>query len=166
MGKKEMKEMKEATVSAAKYKELERDYEEMKKKCEALVRGGAEMGEEILSLKRSVASYKSANTVLKRKVDGLEKDVERYKRLDSEGDSLNEKKAAEIESLKIALSSKGKTLEDKEQVISGLNTQVSELSQQVVKLKDVVTKKNADIQDLETSLEYEKLPWWKKILAH
>lgn len=126
----------------------------------------SEKNETVETLKRSVASYKSANTMLKRKVDELTKDVERYKALDAEGDKLNEKRLSENESMKIALDAKDKVIKEKEGVIRGLNEQVGSLSKQVMSLNDTLVKKSTEIQDLNALLEYERLPWWKKILMH
>ncbi len=114
---------------------------------------------EIVALKRSVTSYKSSNSKLK-------KEVERYKNLDLEGDHLYENRIAEVENLKTELASKEKLVKEKENVIDGLNSQVGSLSQQIMTLKESIVKKNAEIKDYEAMLEYERLPWWKKMFMH
>ena len=138
-------------------KDLQKQNRELKEDYTKMCSMHDDAIKEIVSLKRSVTSYKGANSKLK-------KEVEMYKNLDLEGDELYEKRIAETDKLKLALEAKDKALKEKESVISGLNEQVYKLSQQVQTLKDSVAKKNADIQDLNALLDYEKLPWWKKML--
>ena len=126
-------------------------------RLEALSKENDELRAEVAALRSSVGSYKSANTKLKAR-------VEHYKALDREGDGLYENRIAEAESLRVALSAKKKVVEGKDKAIEGLNSQVAKLSQQVMSMKDLIARKDAEIQDLETAVEYEKMPWWKKVL--
>ena len=74
--------------------------------------------------------------------------VEHYKQLDLEGDGLYEKKIAECE--------------EKDKVISGLNSQVS-------KLNRCIESKNNEIKALSEKLEtlqnQMSKPWWKKVFV-
>jgi len=114
------------------------------------------------SIEEEVAFLRKQNAGMRGQISLLQKQVKKYKELDLEGDGLYEKRISENDSLKLALEAKDKIVKEKENVIDGLNSQVSKLSQQLMALKDAVNKKNADIQDLDALLEYEKLPWWKK----
>ena len=115
------------------------------------------------SVDEEVKFLRKQNAGMRGQISLLQKQVKKYKELDLEGDELYEKRIAEIDDLKAVLCAKDKLVKDKENVISGLNEQVYKLSQQVQTLKDSVAKKNADIQDLNALLDYEKLPWWKKL---
>lgn len=116
------------------------------------------------NVEEEVNFLRKQNAGMRGQISLLQKQVKKYKELDLEGDELYEKRIAEIDDLKAVLCAKDKLVKDKENVISGLNEQVYKLSQQVQTLKDSVAKKNADIQDLNALLDYEKLPWWKKML--
>ena len=95
-----------------------------------------------------LAHYKKVAAGLKGRNKQLAEQVEHYKNLDLEGDVLYEKKIAECE--------------EKDKVISGLNSQVT-------KLNRCVESKDGEIKALKEQLEslqnYKSLPWWKKIFS-
>ena len=137
MGKK-VKQDKAPTCEAyiERIKVLEKDIEAYRK-------DGEELGEEILALRRSVASYKSANTMCRRKIDALKKQVEHNRDVDVEGDHLYEEALATIESMK--------------KTIQGLTDQVLKLSEENNEFKQ-----EKERMELELMEERAK-PWWKKI---
>ena len=145
MGKKEKKEKKPTACEAyiERIKVLEKDIEAYRK-------DGDELGDEILRLRRSVASYKSANTtfkntnaMLKKKVDELTKKASHNREVDVEGDHLYEDAIAEIEKMK--------------KTEQGLRDQVAKLTERIRELD----KQN---ESLNQELEKEKsTPWYKKI---
>ena len=95
-----------------------------------------------------LAHYKKVAAGLKGRNKQLAEQVEHYKNLDLESDVLYEKKIAECE--------------EKDKVISGLNSQVT-------KLNRCVESKDGEIKALKEQLEslqnYKSLPWWKKIFS-
>lgn len=137
MGKK-VKQEKAPTCEAyiERIKVLEKDIEAYRK-------DGEELGEEILALRRSVASYKSANTMCRRKIDALKKQVEHNRDVDVEGDHLYEEALATIESMK--------------KTEQGLNDQVLKMTEELGNLKK---ERNTLTTEL---LEERAKPWWKKI---
>ena len=119
----------------------------LEKEVEAYRNDGDKLGEQILELRRSVASYKSANTMCRRRIENLKEQmkqqVEHYKGLDIEGDHLYEEALAKIDSMK--------------KTEQGLNDQV-------LKLTEELTKVRRERSTLEAELFNEKSkPWWKKI---
>lgn len=106
--------------------------------------------QEVLFLRKQNASLRGLNASLK-------KEVERYKRLDREGDEMNERNISYIEGMK-------STISDKEKTIVGLQSQVLELNK-VVSEKDARIEQLAgDISVAEANLEYYKSqPWYRKI---
>lgn len=137
MGKK-VKQEKAPTCEAyiERIKVLEKDIEAYRK-------DGEELGDEILALRRSVASYKSANTMCRKKIDALKKQVEHNRDVDVEGDHLYEEALATIESMK--------------KTIQGLTDQVMKLSEENNEFKQ-----EKERMELELMEERAK-PWWKKI---
>ncbi len=115
----------------------------LEKYVEAYRKDGEELGDEILALRRSVASYKSANTMCRRKIDELKKQVEHNRDVDVEGDHLYEEALATIESMK--------------KTIQGLTDQVLKLSEENNEFKQ-----EKERMELELMEERAK-PWWKKI---
>ena len=93
-----------------------------------------------------LAHYKKVAAGLKGRNKQLAEQVEHYKNLDLEGDVLYEKKIAECE--------------EKDKVISGLNSQVTKLNR-CVESKDVEIKVLKE--QLESLQNYKSLPWWEKL---
>lgn len=107
------------------------------------------MDAENSALATDLEHYKRVAAGQKGRLKQLAERVEHYKQLDLEGDGLYEKALAEVD--------------EKNKVIEGLHSQVKELSSKVTSLNDKVAKLMAEKSDLEITLEYEQLPWWKKI---
>lgn len=130
-------------------------------------------------LKRSVVSYKSANTVMKTKVKQLSEEAAKNKRLLKEADELYEQKIAECDSLKAKLEealnvqentvpmtkfaelqqsieSKNEFIESLQGRVQGLMMEKSELNNKVASLTEVQI-------ELYDTIDYLKKPWWKKI---
>lgn len=126
-------------------------------------------------LRRSVASYKSANTVLRRKLEKLGK-------LNAEADELYDKKAMECEQLKKELS-ETRALACKTQGVP-VTTRVAELEQKlesknslIESLKEsnqnlLISKKELEGKvesmtqeqvELYDTIEELRKPWWKRI---
>lgn len=115
----------------------------LEKEVESYRNDGDKLGEEILALRRSVASYKSANTMCRRKIDALKKQVEHNRDVDVEGDHLYEEALAKIESMK--------------KTEQGLNDQVLKMTEELGNLRK---ERNTLTKEL---LEERAKPWWKKI---
>ena len=73
--------------------------EALEKEIESYRADGEKLGNEILSLRRSVTSYKGANTKLKYENEQLSKEIERLRVLGREGDELCEQYAGEKDAL-------------------------------------------------------------------
>ena len=95
-----------------------------------------------------LAHWKNVANGLKGRNKQLSERLQHYKELDLEGDGLYEEKIAECE--------------EKDKVISGLNSQVS-------KLNRCIESKNNEIkalsEKLETLQKQVSTPWWKKIFS-
>ena len=137
MAKKESKEKAPACEAyIERIKVLEKDIEAYRK-------DGEKMCNEILELRRSVASYKSAKTVRQRRIEELERQVEHNRAVDVEGDHLYEEALETIESMK--------------KVEQGLNDQVMKLTEELAQ-----ARRERDTLLVELNDERDK-PWWKKI---
>lgn len=152
--KKELKQQVRSDLTMLEeLKKLKQDLETYKK-------SGIELGNEIITLKRQNAGLKGLNKQ-------LQKRVEHYKQLDLEGDELNEKKIAKIESLTNELEEVNKKLQKSERYYS-------EVSAKAIGRRDVIQKLNLKISDLEkentalraTIESYKTMPWYKKIFRH
>jgi uncharacterized coiled-coil protein SlyX len=95
-----------------------------------------------------LAHFKKVAAGAKGRNKQLAERVEHYKELDLEGDGLYEEKIAECE--------------EKDKVISGLNSQVSKLNR-CIESKDNEIK--ALSEKLETLQKQVSMPWWKKIFS-
>ena len=103
--------------------------------------------EEVASLKRSVASYKSSNTTLKAKLDACKEEAQ------EEVKYLH----AQIDELKAALCAKDKAIE-------GLESQVNTLKETIAEREGKIKELNGDFYVANTQVEYYKsLPWYKRI---
>ena len=130
--------------------------ETLEKEIESYRADGEKLGNEILSLRRSVTSYKGANTKLKYENEQLSKEIERLRVLGHEGDELCEQYAGEKDAL-------SKIIDEKEKVIRGLNSQVSELRDKISEQAKEIEGLCVEKEDLSKALDYEQKPWWKKI---
>lgn len=110
------------------------------------VRSDLTMVEETASLKRSVASYKSTNSLQRKKIEQLEA-------YGKEADELNEKRIAEIDKLKT-------TIIDKEKTVAGLESQVTALKETIAECNDTIK----NLRDVEAEyLAFLEKPWFKRI---
>lgn len=150
------KEKKDVASQVRSDVTLLEENKQLKEKCAALVSSGEEMGKEIATLKKSNAGLKGHNGILNGKLTDAEKEVARLKALCKEGDELNESRISEIENLNAVIA-------EKEKAIAGLQSQVCELKHKVTEAEETARAEKLRSSELEDSLEYEKLPWWKKI---
>ena len=94
--------------------------------------------------KRVAAGYKGNNR-------SLSKRIEHYKRLESEGNELYEKALEKIE--------------EKNKIIIGLQSQVSELTRVNKELDSWLKDKQDLIDELDKTIEELRTPWWKRIFG-
>lgn len=107
---------------------------------------------EVTQLKKTIAT-------LKRKITLLEKDVQRYKTLDKEGDELNEKRIGEIEELKAEINTLRSRIVHYEERIT---QQAQDIAKQSLKIKEL----NGDLAMALANKEHEKaIPWYRKIFS-
>lgn len=135
--KKELKQQVRSDVTMLE--ELTR----LKKDIETYKQVGEQMGVEILSLKRQNAGLKGLNKQ-------LQKRVEHYKKLDLEGDELNEKKVEKIEWLSNELN---KSEENLEKSLKHAKTLLEKIA--------ALEKQNAAMREIIES--YKARPWYKRI---
>jgi uncharacterized coiled-coil protein SlyX len=95
-----------------------------------------------------LAHWKSVANGLKGRNKQLSERLQHYKELDLEGGGLYEEKIAECE--------------EKDKVISGLNSQVSKLDRCIVAKENEI---KALSEKLETLQKQVSMPWWKKIFS-
>lgn len=102
--------------------------------------------------------WKKVAAGLKGRNKQLSDRVEHYKSLDLEGDVLYEKAIADVEKKNVELN-------EKDKVIIGLQSQVTELNAKLTKVTHERNELKATNTDLELALKYEQMPWWEKIFA-
>ena len=119
-------------------KELEKLVEKLQADVRTYSEAGAEMGNEIRTLKLRLAGSKGLNKQLQSK-------VEHYKDLCLEGDKLNEEKIAKIEKL--------------EKDCESYKTQIQNLQSS---LKTALYDLNVEKSNFEA---YRNWPWYKKIFT-
>lgn len=121
---------------------MENEIEKLKAYIEAYKKSGKEMGDKITSLKRQVAGLKGRNKQMSDRIT-------HYKRLCYEGDEINEKRISEIE--------------EKENIIKGLQSQVSKIMVKNKELESELQAKNDIIDEMVITIKTLQKPWWKKI---
>ena len=94
--------------------------------------------------KHVAAGYKGNNKFLSKR-------IEHYKRLESEGNELYEKALEKIE--------------EKNKIIIGLQSQVSELTRVNKGLDSWLKDKQDLIDELDRTIEELRTPWWKRIFG-
>lgn len=117
---------------------MEKDFQDT---IQTLKCDNEELGKEIISLKRQIGGYITANTNFKRRISSLVK-------LNKEADEMYEKKIAE--------------LEEKRRVMDGLTHQVRDLIAVKNEMEANLVAKDKAIADLETEIAQLKRPWYKK----
>ena len=100
--------------------------------------------------------WKKVAAGLKGRNKQLAERVEHYKNLDLEGDVLYEKALADVEKKNVELN-------EKDKVIIGLQSQVTELNAKLTKVTHERNELKTTNDNLELALRYEQMPWWKKI---
>lgn len=152
----------------------------------------ADLEMENTSLKRQIGGYKTAKSnyekkinVFKEQIDlltsamadsseqikALQRDLvkantaaEHYKQLDKEGDELNEKRIAEIETLKTQNEKREKELQSSKVEIQSLKEVNTTLSRQIVQLEDSLNEALVQRDDYRTNYEtIMSMPWYKRI---
>lgn len=107
----------------------------LRKDIETYKAAGEELGAEIIKLKKQNAALRGYNGTLKKENAAL-----RYER-------------EELES---------KVMESKEE-IDGIRDKLIKTSMRVEILEKQIKEKESEIYGLNTAIEWEKRPWWKKI---
>ena len=101
-----------------------------------------ELGKEIISLKRQIGGYITAHTNFKRRISHL---VE----LNKEADEMYEKKIAELEEVR--------------KLNDALTRQVRDVIVKKNELEANIAAKNKTIEELQSEIDYFKLPWWRRL---
>lgn len=128
----------------------QKTYEMLLEDVEEYKKSGEQMGEEILTLRRSIASYKAANTLLREKI----KNLQAYGKV---VDEFSEKRIAEIDDLKTTLMAKDKNIEGLEAYAKSLKETIADRDKKIKELKD-------DVNVLQANYDYVmSLPWYKRI---
>jgi len=156
--KKELKQQVRSDVTMLE--ELTR----LKKDIETYKQVGEQMGVEILSLKRQNAGLKGLNKQ-------LQKRVEHYKKLDLEGDELNEEKIAKIETLKNELNAvneqRSKAEDAYTKVTSEAMTTVKRKNKEIEELKEKLIESLEENAKLRSIIKkYEEMPWYKRVFRN
>lgn len=156
--KKELKQQVRSDVTMLE--ELTR----LKKDIETYKQVGEQMGVEILSLKRQNAGLKGLNKQ-------LQKRVEHYKKLDLEGDELNEEKIVKIETLKNELNAVNEQRRKAEdaytKVTSEAMTTVKRKNKEIEELKEKLVESLEENAKLRSIIKkYEEMPWYKRIFRN
>ena len=149
----------------------------------------ADLEMENTSLKRQIGGYKTAKSNYEKKVEKITKSsaivideyaeqvrtlqqelaeakscAEHYKQLDKEGDELNEKRIAEIETLKTQNEKSEKELQSAKVEIQSLKEVNTTLSRQIVHLEDSLNEALVQRDDYRANYEaIMSMPWYKRI---
>ena len=137
--------------------------QDMQKTIDVLKKACEEMGNEIVSLKHQIGGYKAANSrcckdleKYKGEVSRLHVELDKAKAYGKEADELNEKKAEQIASLNA-------TVEEKDRVIDGLQSQIAELNKRIANdgnnIQDLTVERDVAIANYDYICS---LPWYKR----
>lgn len=175
MEKKERKQLKEQVCADLTLLE---ENKKLKSDVEALRQRGEEMGKEIVSLRASIVSYKSANTRLKANTDKSIRELrqvinelnEEKKELESanaEKDAMYKQSINSVSSLKAQI----KELTKKKEQLVEENEYIRRLNKDVNTQIAVANRLNKDLSNTITCLKankewYNNLPWYKKIFVN
>lgn len=128
----------------------EKQYFVFKEQIDLLTSAMADSSEQIKTLQQELEDAKSC--------------AEHYKQLDKEGDELNEKRIAEIETLKTQNEKREKELQSAKVEIQSLKEVNTTLSRQIVQLEDSLNEALVQRDDYRTNYEtIMSLPWYKRI---
>lgn len=160
--------LKKINMLKKRLAELERDKDAYKQ-------SGEEMGEEIASLKRQIGGFKTSNDRYKKQakndalyikhlqeenrkvISDLEVQLKDARAYAKEADELNEKKAEQIARINA-------TVEEKDRVISGLQSQITELNNRIANneknIKDITRERDVAISNYDYVC---RLPWYQRM---
>lgn len=135
----------------------------MEQTIQTLKGDNQELMKENASLKRQVGGYKTSNDRYKKQakndalyIKSLQNEAVRIKAYAKEADEMNEKKAEQITSLNA-------TVEEKDLVIAGLQSQIAELNKRIANneknIQDLTDERNVAIANYDYVCE---LPWYKR----
>lgn len=127
----------------------EEKIKDLEQRISVLHDNNSQLCAEIDHWRKVAAGLKGRNKTLSKQILELGKLVERYKKLDLEGDEINEKRIVEIA--------------EKDKIINGLSEQVKDLSQKIKKSCDTIFGQKKEIEELNEQILILKRPWWKKI---
>lgn len=130
---------------------------ELEKDNNAYKQSGEEMGKEIASLKCQIGGYKASNARYKKQakndalyVKSLQNDLE-------EADEMNEKKAEQIASLNA-------TVDEKDRVIAGLQSQIAELTKRIANNEKNIQDLRGERDVAIANYDYVcGLPWYQRM---
>lgn len=175
MEKKERKQLKEQVRADLTLLE---ENKKLKSENEALLQSGKEMGKEIISLRASIASYKSANTRLKASsdkgirelrqvIDELNKGKKELESANAEKDAMYKQSVNSVSSLRAQI----KELTKKKEELVEENEYVRKLNKDVNTQIAAANRLNKDLSNTITCLKankewYNNLPWYKKIFVN
>ena len=125
---------------------------DMEKTIAELTKNGELMGREILTLKRQIGGYKTAN-------ERYKKELEKAKAYGKEADELNEQKANRILELEKQLETAIKDVDVARDAKKIANEQIANVCKKIRDLSDEIGMLKANID------WYNNLPWYKKIFV-
>ena len=136
----------------------------MEQTIQTLKGDNQELIKENASLKRQIGGYKSSNSRYKQQANNdalyvkhLQREICKTKNYAKEADELNEKKAEQIASLNA-------TVEEKDRVISGLQSQIAELNEHIAynekNIQDLTGERDVAIANYDYVCG---LPWYQRM---
>ena len=131
--------------------EYQKKIKDLEERIAAMNASDSELCDDLAHWKKVAAGLKGHNRQLAER-------VEHYKNLDLEGDKLYEKALADVEK-------KNAELNEKDKVIIGLQSQVTELNAKLTKVTHERNELKATNTDLEIALKHEQMPWWERIFG-
>ena len=175
MEKKERKQLKEQVRADLTLLE---ENKKLKSQNESLRISGEEMGKEIVSLRASIASYKSANTRLKANSEKVKKElqdvVNGLRKTSNELSEVNTAKDAKYkESINTINDLQGK-LDEMHRLHDEMvkqNEYIKDLNKEATTKIAYVNRENKELSNKVTCLKankdwYNNLPWYKKIFVN
>lgn len=144
--------------------------EDMEKTIQTIRGDNVELMKENAFLRKQIGGFKASNANYKKKVNYLSERVEHYKNLCKESDGLYESTVSQLEEktkeADLLRESKALLEKEREELENKLSVKSEFISSQKEKydsLRQCVSRKDAEIKDLEELVEHLQRPWWKKI---
>lgn len=169
MGKKIRKDETKAAnaakvVTEQDYNALLEKYQEATKRIDLMSKDSDELVKKIASLKSSIGSYKSANTIIRKELERLKAYAKELKAYAKEADELNEHKAARISTLDEALDNmteqRGAAIKELIATRDALATAREQIAMVSANNKDLAY----EVCVLNANIEwYNNLPWIVRI---